>query len=387
MRRFFREEFRLADDRVEVCLVGAEDRLFRPGWQPETPFHALFVGKLIPLHGLETILAAARLAPEVPFRVVGSGQLERLLDSRPANVTWVPWVDYEDLPGELQQAGCALGIFGTGDKTARVIPNKAFQALACACPLVTADTAAARELLTDGADALLIPAGDAEALAGAVRRLASDPALARRLGDEGRATYEAQASEDVLGLRWRDLLERADRPPVIRPRALLWLAIGAFGTGMSALAVLQQRAFRDGPLRRRQPHPGRMVDRPRPLPRGDRPAGPTRSPGWERISTRSSPRLHRLVAMADPSLLLVVQASSSRPRRCARCSCSPASISARSGPGSVSPSSTCSTRRRNGSSSTTSTPWRSQRRCSSPRSGSWTRTACFRSPSVRARRA
>jgi glycosyltransferase involved in cell wall biosynthesis len=64
-------------------------------------------------------------------------------------------------------------------------------------------------LLTDGADAILIPAGDAEALAGAVRRLASDPALARRLGDEGRATYEAQASEDVLGLRWRDLLERA----------------------------------------------------------------------------------------------------------------------------------------------------------------------------------
>jgi uncharacterized membrane protein len=33
---------------------------------------------------------------------------------------------------------------------------------------------------------------------------------------------------------------------VIRPRALLWLAIGAFGTGMSALAVLQQRAFETG---------------------------------------------------------------------------------------------------------------------------------------------
>jgi glycosyltransferase involved in cell wall biosynthesis len=207
--QFFRDEFRLADDRVEVCFVGAEDRLFRPGWQPETPFHALFVGKLIPLHGLETILAAARLEPEIPFRVVGSGQLERHLESRPANVTWVPWVEYEDLPGELQQAGCALGIFGTGDKAARVIPNKAFQALACACPLVTADTPAARELLTDGVDALLIPAGDPEALAGAVRKLVSDPAFAQRLGAAGRATYEAHASEDVLGVRWRELLERA----------------------------------------------------------------------------------------------------------------------------------------------------------------------------------
>ena len=70
---------------VDVCLVGAEDRLFRPGWQPpERPFHALFVGKLIPLHGLETILAAAALAPEIPFRVVGSGQLEPLLTDAPA---------------------------------------------------------------------------------------------------------------------------------------------------------------------------------------------------------------------------------------------------------------------------------------------------------------
>ena len=80
---FFRDEFGLAADRVEVCFVGAEDRLFRPGWQPDAPFHALFVGKLIPLHGLETILAAAALAPEIPFRVVGSGQLEHLLDDRP----------------------------------------------------------------------------------------------------------------------------------------------------------------------------------------------------------------------------------------------------------------------------------------------------------------
>lgn len=207
--QFFREEFGLGHDTVEVCLVGAEDRLFRPGWQPEAPFHALFVGKLIPLHGLETILAAAALAPEVPFRVVGSGQLEGLLADRPANVEWVPWVEYTSLPGEIQSAGCALGIFGAGGKTARVIPNKAFQTIACATPLVTADTPAARELLTDGLNALLVPPGDPEALAGAVRRLAADPALADRIGKAGRKTYEAQASERVLGARWRDLLERA----------------------------------------------------------------------------------------------------------------------------------------------------------------------------------
>ena len=130
----------LPEERLAVCFVGAEERLFRPGWQPAERFHALFVGKLIPLHGLETILAAARLAPEIPFRVVGSGQLDALLVERPPNVDWVDWVDYERLPEENQRAGCALGVFGTSAKAGRVIPNKAFQALACGTPLVTADT-------------------------------------------------------------------------------------------------------------------------------------------------------------------------------------------------------------------------------------------------------
>ena len=88
-----------------------------------------------------------------------------------------------------------------------MIPNKAFQALACGTPLVTADTPAARELLDDES-ALLVPAGDAEALAAAVRRLASDATLARRIGDGGLAAYRARASEAVLGERWRDLVQQ-----------------------------------------------------------------------------------------------------------------------------------------------------------------------------------
>jgi glycosyltransferase involved in cell wall biosynthesis len=194
---------------IEVCFVGAEERLFEPGWRPEKPFTALFVGKLIPLHGLETILATARAAPELHFRIVGSGQLESVVQERPENVEWVPWVDYERLPAELHRAGCALGIFGTSDKAMRVIPNKAFQALACGTPLVTADTRAARELLIHDESALLVPAGEPEALAAALRLLQADPELAQGLGRGGRAAYEAQASEQVLGARWRALLERA----------------------------------------------------------------------------------------------------------------------------------------------------------------------------------
>jgi glycosyltransferase involved in cell wall biosynthesis len=194
-------------EKVEVCFVGAEERLFHAGWRPDERFRAVFVGKLIPLHGVDTILEAARLAPELDFRVIGSGQLEPLLEERPPNVERIEWVNYEDLPGELWGAGCALGIFGTSAKTMRVIPNKAYQALACGTPLVTADTPAARELLADERDALLVPPGDAAALADAVRRLAGDPGLARALSEGGRRTYEEQASEEILGARWRDLLE------------------------------------------------------------------------------------------------------------------------------------------------------------------------------------
>jgi len=198
----------IPDERLEVCFVGAEERLFQPLWQRRQRFHALFVGKLIPLHGLETILEAARLAPGIPFRIVGSGQLDALLEQASGNVEHVGWVQYEQLPRELAAAGCALGIFGIGAKAQRVIPNKAFQAIACGTPLITADTPAARELLVNGTSALLVPPGNPEALASALQRLAADGSLARRIGAGGRAAYEAHASEAVLGRRWRGLVER-----------------------------------------------------------------------------------------------------------------------------------------------------------------------------------
>lgn len=210
---FLAQKMKLPRSRFAVCLVGAEERIFQPVWTRTERFTCLFVGKLIPLHGLETILEAARVAPEISFRVVGSGQLDSLLTRAPVNVEWIRWVEYERLPEELARAGCALGIFGTSAKAGRVIPNKAYQALACGTPLVTADTAAARELLVDGESALLVPPGDGPALAEAIRRIAGDAHLAKHLSGGGLYTYEQRASEQVLGARWRDVLETVAARP------------------------------------------------------------------------------------------------------------------------------------------------------------------------------
>ena len=70
-------------------------------------------------------------------------------------------------------------MFGGSEKAARVVPNKVFDALACGRPVVTADSDGAREWLRDGETALLTPAGDAAALAAALRRLLDERERAR----------------------------------------------------------------------------------------------------------------------------------------------------------------------------------------------------------------
>ena len=187
--------FPRARSRVIVVGVGAEPERFPPHPQPESPVRAVFVGKLAPLHGLGVVLEAARFPGVPPIRVIGDGQLREWLDgelarSRPPGLEYIPWVPYERLGDELAAAHICLGIFGGSAKAGRVIPNKVWQAMAVGRPIITADTPGAREVLRDGYDALLVPVGDARALAGALARLADDPELRGVLGARARERYE-----------------------------------------------------------------------------------------------------------------------------------------------------------------------------------------------------
>jgi glycosyltransferase involved in cell wall biosynthesis len=79
---------------------------------------------------------------------------------------------------------------GNGDVDG--IPNVLAEALAMRVPVVSTDLPAIRELLVDGVDALLVPPGDVHALAAAIERVLTEPALARRLRANGRRTVVEQ---------------------------------------------------------------------------------------------------------------------------------------------------------------------------------------------------
>jgi glycosyltransferase involved in cell wall biosynthesis len=93
------------------------------------------------------------------------------------------------LPELVAEHDVCLGIFGTGPKAQRVVPTKIFQGAAAGCALVTSDTAPQRRILGDAA--ILVPPGDAVAVAAALEKLAADSdallrsrAAAARLADE-----------------------------------------------------------------------------------------------------------------------------------------------------------------------------------------------------------
>ncbi|MBW2232895.1 MAG: glycosyltransferase, partial [Deltaproteobacteria bacterium] len=186
---YFAELFGLAPGRVADVPVGAEGDRF-PVTQPpplaaNDELRLLFYGQFIPLHGIDTIVRAivraARLAQEeaIQWTLIGSGQEEAkiraLLDAQPlARLTWIPWVEYEELSGWIQRADVCLGIFGATAKAGRVIPNKVYQILSAGAPLITRDSPAIRELLpSPPPQVILVPPVDPQALLSAVHSMRS----------------------------------------------------------------------------------------------------------------------------------------------------------------------------------------------------------------------
>jgi len=256
-----------ARSRAVVVPVGATAPWFDAGAtrapaRDGDPLRVVFVGLFTPLHGTRTIgEALGLLAGDDRIRVtmVGDGQeraaCQALAAANP-HVTWVDWIGAAQLPAAVAAHDVSLGIVGTTDKALAVVPTKAYQGAAAGCVVVTSDTAPQREAL--GGAAVLVPPGDAQALAAALRGLADDRDAVRRLGRAARerALDRFSAGRVVAPLRDRPLTAAAgvtatgvtatgaagapaELPPLTVRGTLRWAVVGPLLRGLAPASVVE----------------------------------------------------------------------------------------------------------------------------------------------------
>lgn len=164
--------------RAVVVPVGASSAWFHsPERRPDSPLRVVYFGLYTPLQGTGVIARAiARLAgAPIAFSMCGRGQDDaeaRALAVPNPSVEWRDWVDADELPAFVAAHDVCLGIFGTGPKALRVVPNKVYQGAAAGCAVLTSDTRPQRAAL--GSAGIYVAPGDDDALAGALRALAAD---------------------------------------------------------------------------------------------------------------------------------------------------------------------------------------------------------------------
>ena len=87
-------------------------------------------------------------------------------------------------------------------------PLVSLEALAMGIPVVSTDVFGLKEQLTDGADSLIVPVEDAQALADSVAKLIETPELGRKLAERGRTTARERFDLDVCTKQHVAVLER-----------------------------------------------------------------------------------------------------------------------------------------------------------------------------------
>jgi glycosyltransferase involved in cell wall biosynthesis len=170
-----------------------------------------FAGRLMAAKALDIALQAVRRLPGVSLVVVGDGpdrgQLERLstelgLEGR---VRFVGGRSREDVLRILFAADAAV-LSSRWEN----FPHLVVEALAVGTPVIATAVGGVPEVVKDGENGLLVPAGDADALAAAISRLVGDGELRSRLAQAAAPSVAALAPDLLLGGIEREL-ERAAR--------------------------------------------------------------------------------------------------------------------------------------------------------------------------------
>jgi glycosyltransferase involved in cell wall biosynthesis len=176
-----------------------------------------YAGHLYAWKGVDVLLDALARTPDVRGLIVGGHEAEPDLARTQSAAERLGLAARVTFTGHVPPARVADLL---GGATILVLPNppsaistrftsplKLFEYMAAGRAIVASDLPSIREVLTDGTNALLVPPGDADALAAAIARLTTDRALATRLA---RAAFEAAADYtwDRRAERMEALFER-----------------------------------------------------------------------------------------------------------------------------------------------------------------------------------
>lgn len=147
---FMAREFQLDAASVIALPLSTDETAYQPqAYRPTgSSCRVLFIGTMIPLHGISTILAAAKILEKnrsIQFRMIGSGQesfrICEAMEHGASNLEWEEnWLSAKQLAEEISQADICLGIFDAGDKAQRVCPYKLYAYSSIGRAVITAQT-------------------------------------------------------------------------------------------------------------------------------------------------------------------------------------------------------------------------------------------------------
>ena len=170
-------------------------------------FHLLFVGRLVERKGVVHLIRALRRIDDegVVLTVVGDGPLlgplkeaarDAGLESR---VRFTGFIPADGLADELERCDAfALPAVEDAKGDVEGLGVVLLEALAHGRPVIASDSGGIPDIVEDGVTGILVPPGDEEALAQAIRRLRGDPDLAHRLVLQGQAHAERTFSWDAI---------------------------------------------------------------------------------------------------------------------------------------------------------------------------------------------
>ena len=171
--------------------------VFKPNFlvDPGAPYasvaragHLLFVGRLSPEKGLQTLLAAAA-AHALPLVVVGDGPLRAEVEACAAATPSVRYQGPADAAGVVAAMRCCRALVMPSE-CVEGMPMVVLEAFATGTPVLAARRGGPGEMVQPGVNGFLFEPGDAQGLAEAARHLLTDPDLAAHLGRAARVSYE-----------------------------------------------------------------------------------------------------------------------------------------------------------------------------------------------------